>query len=223
MTFSLVARCARTGQVGMVISSSSPAVAARCVHVRAGVGAVASQNVTDPALGPLVLDRLATGMGAEAALQAITAGRPHIDYRQLLVIDRTGATAIHSGGQVLGVWGEAKGTGCAAGGNLLANPGVPAAMVAGFEAATGHLGERLMQALEAGLKAGGEAGPVRSAGLTVADRLTWPLIDLRIDWADDPIGMLRAAWEVYAPQMQAYVQRATDPTQAPSYGVPGDE
>jgi uncharacterized Ntn-hydrolase superfamily protein len=172
MTFSLVARCARTGQVGMVISSSSPAVAARCVHVRAGVGAVASQNVTDPALGPLVLDRLAAGMGADAALQAVTAGRPHIDYRQLLVVDRDGATAIHSGGQVLGVWGEARGTDCAAGGNLLATPGIPAAMVAGFEAATGHLGERLMQALEAGLKAGGEAGPVRSAGLTVADRLT---------------------------------------------------
>jgi uncharacterized Ntn-hydrolase superfamily protein len=223
MTFSLVARCARTGQVGMVISSSSPAVAARCVHVRAGVGAVASQNVTDPALGPLVLDRLAAGMGADAALQAVTAGRPHIDYRQLLVVDRDGATAIHSGGQVLGVWGEARGTDCAAGGNLLATPGIPAAMVAGFEAATGHLGERLMQALEAGLNAGGEAGPVRSAGLMVADRLSWPLVDLRIDWADDPIGMLRAAWDVYAPQMQAYVQRATDPTQAPSYGVPGDE
>jgi uncharacterized Ntn-hydrolase superfamily protein len=207
----------------MVISSSSPAVAARCMHLRAGVGAVASQNVTDPALGPLVLDRLAAGMAADGALQAVLAGRPHIDYRQLLVVDRTGATAIHSGGEVLGVWGEAKGTGCAAGGNLLANPSVPAAMVRAFEAATGHLGERLMQSLEAGLKAGGEAGPVRSAGLAVADRLTWPLVDLRIDWADDPIAMLRAAWTVYAPQMGAYVQRAEDPTKAPSYGVPGDE
>jgi uncharacterized Ntn-hydrolase superfamily protein len=223
MTFSLVARCARTGQVGMVISSSSPAVAARCMHLRAGVGAVASQNVTDPALGPLVLDRLAAGLRADAALQAVAAGRPHIGYRQLLVVDRTGETAIHSGNQVLGVWGEAKGSSCAAGGNLLANPSIPAAMVAGFENATGHLGERLMQALEAGLKAGGEAGPVRSAGLAVADRLTWPLVDLRIDWADDPIAMLRAAWEVYSPQMQAYVQRAADPTKAPSYGVPGDE
>jgi uncharacterized Ntn-hydrolase superfamily protein len=223
MTFSIVARCARTGQVGMAIASSSPAVAARCIHVRAGVGAVASQNVTDPALGPLVLDRLAAGMGADTALRAVTAGRDFIDYRQLLVVDRNGATAAHSGGQVLGVWGEAQGAGCAAGGNLLATPGIPAAMVAGFGAATWHLGERLMQALEAGLKAGGEAGPVRSAGLAVADRLAWPLVDLRIDWADDPIGMLRAAWAVYAPQMAAYVQRAEDPTKAPSYGVPGDE
>jgi uncharacterized Ntn-hydrolase superfamily protein len=223
MTFSLVARCARTGQFGMVISSSSPAVAARCAHVRAGVGAVASQNITDPALGPLVLDRLQAGLAAEAALAAVTENRPHIDYRQLLVVDREGRVAVHSGHQVLGVWGEAKGVDCAAGGNLLANPTISTAMVAGFEAAVGPLGERLMRALEAGRAAGGEAGPVHSAGLKIADRLDWPLVDLRIDWAEDPIGMLRAAWGVYAPQMQAYVQRAEDPTQAPSYGVPGDE
>jgi len=223
MTFSIVARCARTGQFGMAISSSSPAVAARCAHVRAGVGAVASQNVTDPALGPLILDQLAAGLAAPQALGTITKGRAHIDFRQLLVIDRAGQTAIHSGSQVLGLWGEAHGTDCAAGGNLLARDTIPATMVAAFEAATGPLAERLLLALEAGLAAGGEAGPVRSAGLKVADRLSWPLVDLRIDWADDPIGMLRNAWETYAPQMAAYVQRAEDPTAAPSYGVPGDE
>lgn len=223
MTFSIIARCARTGQFGMAISSSSPAVAARCAHVRAGVGAVASQNITDPALGPLILDQLELGLPAAAALATVATGRPHIDYRQLLVVDRAGATAIHSGRQVLGLWGEAQAGDCAAGGNLLAGELVPMAMVAAFTQAKGHLGERLMQALEAGLQAGGEAGPVHSAGLKVADRLSWPLIDLRIDWAEDPIGMLRQAWDVYAPQMAAYVQRAEDPTQAPSYGVPGDE
>lgn len=223
MTFSIIARCARTGQFGMAISSSSPAVAARCAHVRAGVGAVASQNITDPALGLLVLDQLEKDHSATDALQAVTTGRPHIDYRQLLVIDREGRTAIHSGRQVLGIWGEARSTDCAAGGNLLAGELVPMAMVEAFAGSKGHLGERLMLALEAGLKAGGEAGPVHSAGLKVADRLSWPLVDLRIDWAEDPIGMLRAAWDVYAPQMGAYVQRAEDPTQAPSYGVPGDE
>ena len=223
MTFSLVARCAATGQFGMVISSSSPAVAARCAHVRAGVGAVASQNVTDPALGPLVLDQLQSGLSAADALAAVAVGRAHIDYRQLLVVDPAGRVDVHSGRQVLGIWGEAKGVNCAAGGNLLAHDGIPAAMVAGFTDAAGHLGERLMAGLEAGLAAGGEAGPVRSAGLKLADRLSWPLVDLRIDWADDPIGMLRTGWDVYRPQMAAYVQRAADPTQAPSYGVPGDE
>ncbi|MDR7126803.1 DUF1028 domain-containing protein [Pseudotabrizicola sp. 4114] len=223
MTFSLIARCARTGQFGMVIASSSPAVAARCAHVRAGVGAVASQNVTDPALGPLLLDQLQAGLSAPDALAQITTDRAHIDYRQLLAIDAQGRTAIHSGKQVLGLWGEAMGTDCAAGGNLLVNHTIAGAMVTAFETTQGPLGERLMTALEAGLAAGGEAGPVHSAGLKLADRLSWPLADLRIDWADDPIGMLRSAWDVYHPQMLAYVQRATDPTQAPSYGVPGDE
>ncbi len=223
MTFSLVARCAKTGQFGMVISSSSPAVAARCAHVRAGVGAVASQNITDPALGPMVLDLLEQGLNAAEALSAVMEGRAHIDYRQLLVVDAAGGVAIHSGRQVLGIWGEARGRDCAAGGNLLATQEVPRAMVAGFERSSGPLGDRLMAALAAGLAEGGEAGPVHSAGLKIADRLDWPLVDLRIDWSERPIEALETAWEIYRPQMAAYVQRALDPTLAPSYGVPGDE
>lgn len=223
MTFSLIARCAKSGQFGMVISSSSPAVAARCAHTRAGVGAVASQNITDPGLGPLILDELAKGSAASNALGTITLNRQHIDYRQLLVIDAQGRTAIHSGTQVLGIWGEAQGKDCAAGGNLLANDSVPTAMIQAFESSTGHLGDRLISALIAGLGAGGEAGPVHSAGLKIADRLDWPLVDLRIDWSETPIEALSIAWQTYRPQMAAYVQRALDPTQAPSYGVPGDE
>jgi uncharacterized Ntn-hydrolase superfamily protein len=156
-------------------------------------------------------------------LASVTQGRAHIDYRQLLVIDTAGRTAIHSGAQVLGIWGEAQGIDCASGGNLLANPTIPSAMIAGFDTATGHLGDRLIAALTAGLAAGGEAGPVHSAGMKIADKLDWPLVDLRIDWSETPIEDLAAAWAVYRPQMAAYVQRAQDPTQAPSYGVPGDE
>lgn len=223
MTFSLIAHCAKTGQFGMVIASSSPAVAARCAHLRAGVGAVASQNITDPALGPLLLDELARGKPADQALAVITKDRQHIDFRQLLVIDVTGSTAIHSGRQVLGIWGEASGIDCAAGGNLLATSSIPSAMITAFETAQGHLGDRLIAALGAGLAAGGEAGPVHSAGLKIVDRLDWPLVDLRMDWSDTPIQALETAWKIYRPQMAAYVQRAQDPTQAPSYGVPGDE
>ncbi len=223
MTFSLIARCASTGQFGMVIASSSPAVAARCAHVRAGVGVVASQNVTDPALGPLLLDRLAAGEGAAAAMAALISGRAHVDYRQLLAVDATGGVAIHSGRQVLGRWAEVRGEAAAAAGNLLADEAVPGAMLAAYVAAAGAFGDRLMAALRAGLEAGGEAGPVHSAGMKIADRLTWPVVDLRVDWTKDcPITALEAAWAVYRPQMAAYVQRAEDPTVAPSYGVPGD-
>jgi len=100
-------------------------------------------------------------------------------------------------------------------------------MVAKFEESenTGeHLADRLMDVLQAGLDAGGEAGPLRSAGIMVVDRLSWPLVDLRIDWTENaPISELADLWAVYKPQMDDYVTRAVAPTDAPSYGVPGDE
>lgn len=224
MTFSIVARCAQSGQFGVAISSSSPAVAARCSHARPGVGAVATQNVTNPALGPLMLDRLAAGATATGAVVAARDADAFPDYRQLLAVDATGATAVHSGARALGIWAAAEGRDCAAGGNLLASDRVPAAMVAAFEAAAGPLGDRLIAAMRAAIAAGGEEGPVRSAGLLVVDRTSWPYADLRIDWLDDgcPVAALARAWEIYRPQADAYVTRALNPTAAPSFGVPGD-
>ncbi len=222
MTFSIVGRCAVTGQFGMAISSSSPAVAARCAHVRAGVGVVASQNITDPELGPLTLDAMATGLSSQDAIAAVLKDHLYTDYRQLLAVDKHGGVAIHSGSNVLGLWSEAKGVDCAAAGNLLSNTEIAGVMVKCFETTKGQLAERLLSALEAAHAAGGEAGPVHSAGLKVAHQLSWPYVDLRIDWSETPITDLRAAWEIYKPQAGAYVQRAIDPTQAPSYGVPGD-
>ena len=222
MTFSIVARCATTGQFGMAISSSSPAVAARCAHVRAGVGVVASQNITDPELGIIILDAMATGQTSEHAIATILKNRPYTDYRQLLAVDRNGNVAIHSGKNVLGTWSEAKGIDCAAAGNLLANTEITSVMVNSFESTNGQLADRLITALEAAANAGGEAGPVHSAGLKVVDKLSWPYIDLRTDWSETPIKDLRAAWEIYKPQAAAYVERAVNPTQAPSYGVAGD-
>lgn len=224
MTFSIVARCAATGAFGMAIASSSPAVAARCVHTRAGVGAVASQNVTDPALGPALLALMAEGLDAEAALVKLATRTPHIAFRQLMAIDGAGSTAIYSGPRALGTVGQARGRDCAAAGNLLADPAVPAAMVAAFEGTAGALGDRLMAALRAGRDAGGEAGPVHSAGMQIAHRVSWPEADLRCDWVDEgcPIEAVARAWQVYGPQMEDYVRRALNPADAPSYGVPGD-
>lgn len=225
MTFSLVARCAETGQFGIAISSSSPAVAARCAFARAGVGAVASQNVTDPRLGTRALDLMEAGRTAAGAIAALQAESDHMAYRQVLVIDATGGNAIHTGPNSLGIWTQAQGRDVASGGNLLANDGVPAAIAAGFEAASGALGDRLIAAMRAGVAAGGEAGPVHSAGLLIVDREAWPYAELRCDWIDEgcPIEAIARAWEVYATQADDYVTRALDPRAAPSYGVPGDE
>jgi uncharacterized Ntn-hydrolase superfamily protein len=86
------------------------------------------------------------------------------------------------------------------------------------------LADRLLAAMHAAMAAGGEAGPVHSAALKVVGDHTWPIIDLRVDWAEeDPLGQLDGLWQAYRPQMQDYLTRALNPTTAPSYGVPGDE
>jgi uncharacterized Ntn-hydrolase superfamily protein len=224
MTFSIIARCGESGMFGMAVSSSSPAVAARCAHARAAVGAVASQNITDPSLGPKGLDLMAAGATAEEALATLVKEAPFVEYRQLSLIDRKGQTAAYSGSETLGVHATAQGRDVACAGNLLANEAVPAAMVAAFESSRGHLGERLLQAMKAALTAGGEEGPVHSAGLILVRDQSWPLADLRVDWCeDDPIGALRDLWSLYEPQMEDYMTRALDPRSAPSYGVPGDK
>lgn len=223
MTFSLVARCPQTGMFGMAVSSSSPAVAARCAFARAGVGAVASQNVTDPALGPRMLDLMGAGLSAPDAIARLKTQGQFMEYRQVLAVDGLGRTAIHSGPKALGIWAEAQAENVAAGGNMLANDQIPNAIVAAYLATSGHIGDRLLAALRAGLTAGGEAGPVHSAGLLIVDAQDWPVADLRCDWTENcPIKALTSIWGIYKPQLDTYVQRALDPRAAPSYGVPGD-
>jgi uncharacterized Ntn-hydrolase superfamily protein len=223
MTFSIAARCARTGMFGVAVTSSSPAVAARCAYARAGVGAATSQNITDPSLGPKALDLLALGASAPQAIEILRGSSPHMEFRQVLLVDAAGRAAIHSGDQVLGLWAEAHDADVACGGNLLASADVPSAMAAAFTASSGDLGDRLLVAMQAGVAAGGEAGPIHSAGLRLVREVSWPIADLRVDWTEDcPIAALDALWRLYKPQMEDYVTRATNPGNAPRYGVPGD-
>jgi uncharacterized Ntn-hydrolase superfamily protein len=217
MTYSIVARCSRTNAFGIAITSSSISVASRCAWV-GPLGAVATQNVTDPALGPTGLALLRQGLGAGAVLQLLLAGTPDPAWRQVGVIDRYGGTAVHSGSEALPVAAVASGPDCYALGNLLADAVVPMRMVAAFQDANAHtLAERLMRSLEAGLAAGGETGEEHAAGLHVADTYDWPVVDLRVDWHEAPIGKLRQLWDLYAPQQAAFVARARAPQSAPSF------
>ncbi len=227
MTFSITARCPDSGMFGVAITTSSICVGARCPWARAGVGAVATQNVTLPSIGNHVLAAMQTGLSAQAALDQVMATQPHTEYRQVAVIGKTGAPAIFSGGNTLGTHGVSAAENCIAAGNLLKSAELPDAMTTRFESLpTGaHLAERLLCALEAGLyDAGGEAGTVHSAALLVVDTQEWPLVDLRVDWDEtDPVQALRNLWRAYEPEMADYVTRALNPANAPSYGVPGDE
>ena len=223
MTFSIVGHCPKPGQFGMAVSSSSPAVAARCAHARAGVGAVASQNVTDPRLGRQTLDAMAAGMNAEIAIDSVMNNADHSSFRQVLAVDSTGHTAIFSGARTLGINAEFESKHAAAAGNLLKNTSIPEAMVNTFQNTAGHLGDRLIASLLTGLRSGGEAGDLHSAGLLIVDKEEWPLAELRCDWSENcPISDIEKAWSKYKPQMKDYVTRAINPSDAPSYGVPGD-
>jgi uncharacterized Ntn-hydrolase superfamily protein len=224
MTFSISARCQRTGMFGIAVASSSPAVAARCAHARAGAGAVATQNITDPTLGPKGLDLLAQGVSAKEALAKLSASAPYIDYRQLALVDREGGTASFSGSKTLGTHKTAEAPNVVAAGNLLKSIDIPQKMIEAFAAdEKAHLGDRLIAAMQAALSAGGEEGPVHSAGMLLVRDVAWPVADLRVDWHEtDPLGELGRLWKLWQPQMDAYVTRALNPSSAPSYGVPGD-
>lgn len=224
MTFSIAARCADTGMFGIAVSSSSPAVAARCAHARAGIGAVGTQNITDPRLGPAGLDLMERGASAQQAIETLKQRAQHIEFRQLIAVDAKGGTAAHSGTRTLGTHATAQAHNVVAAGNLLRNAEIPAIMVSAFTRVEGHLGERLLAAMAAALAAGGEEGPVHSAGMLLVRDVPWPVADLRVDWCDgDPVADLRRLWEIYKPQLEDYVTRALNPTAAPSFGVPGNK
>jgi len=225
MTFSICAVCPETGMIGLAISSSSPAVAARCSYARAGVGVVATQNVTDPTLGSRGLDLMEHGASAAEARDILVRTTDFIEFRQLALVDMQGVTAVFSGENTLGIHATCEKPFVVTAGNLLANTDVPKKMSEAYLKTNNlHMGERLIKTMQAGLAAGGEMGPVHSVGLKVYHKANWPIADLRVDWTDnDPIGELEVLWGHYAPQMDAYITRAINPTDAPSYGVPGDE
>lgn len=224
MTFSICARCAKTGQLGIAISSSSIAVGARCPWLLAKVGAVSSQNITLPALGQLTLEQLQQNKAPKDALNQALSLDNYNQYRQVILINSHGDTAFFSGDKTLGTFNVSEGKNCIAAGNMLADKNVTQAMITAFEQSEGELSSRLIKALQAALEYGGEAGPVHSAALKVVGEQSWPIVDLRVDWADDePIKALEQLWLQYQPEMQAYVTRALNPSEAPSYGVPGDE
>ena len=221
MTFSLVGRCARTGMVGAVVTTSSIAVGSRCPFVRANVGAVLTQHRTDPRLGPMALDLLAAGFTAPQAMAALVAATPHHGWRQLAIIDAAGRTAAFTGAHVRPEQGEAHGQDCAAIANIVRSATLPAAMVRAFEQAPeSPLPDRLLAAIHAGEAAGGEIAAVASAALLVADRESFPFVDLRVDDHTRPLDELSRLWAAYAPMAQDLVRRAVSPDAAAVYVAP---
>src|ERR1700744_2349947 len=163
MTFSLAGRHPATGALGMVFSPSTPAVAARCLHLRPAVGAAASQNVTNPGLGGRLLDLVQAGAPAADAIARVVAEEAHPESRQLTVVDAAGRVAHFSGARALGTHAVATGPQAIAAGNTRPEPRGGRAMVHASRAGgAAPLGERLRAGFLPALAAGGEEGPVRS-------------------------------------------------------------
>ncbi len=216
-TFSITARCPRTGRFGVAITTHAIAVTSRCVWVRAGVGAVATQASTDPRLGALGLRLLELGYSAGKVLAEIEASDPYIEFRQLAIVDRDGRVAARTGRENRDWAGHHTGDGYVAMGNMLISERTSLAMAEAFERSSGEaLEERLLRAIEAGRDAGGQHGGQRSAGLVVYDRDVFPRVDLRVDWHDEPVGELRRAFDEYRPLTEYFNLRAADPTIGPA-------
>lgn len=211
MTFSIALRCPKTGHFGIAGTTSSMAMGARCLFVNHDAGAVITQHRTDPRLGPLALRYLRKGLSAQETLDKI-ATAPGIEWRELAIVDRTGATALRHGLYEEPIYANASAPGIVAVGNILKNDQVPAMMVtAALEAGNKSIAERLIAALYAGLEAGGEVFPLSSAALKVAEYPDFCSVDLRIDHSAEPLDELRGLWERYAPQKATFVERVLYP------------
>ena len=224
MTFSIVGFCERTKMTGVAITTSSISVGSRCPWVRAKAGAVSTQNITDPSIGNEVLDSMEKGFSSKEAIRKVLEDRPNVEYRQVAAIDLNGLAASFTGKHILGKHAVHSGENSIAAGNLLKKSTLPKVMTDKFlETFNMHLADRLILALLAGVESGGEEGPTHSSALLVAHEQSWPLVDLRVDWSDNcPVNELYNLWKNYKPQMESYLVRALNPSNAPSYGVPGD-
>ena len=163
-----------------------------------------------------MLARLREGMAPSAILQGFEKTEPGLGWRQLAIIDTKGQAAFFNGGNIYSIFKGRVGRDCVAVGNILRSTDVVDALVQSFEANESQpLPERLMRAIEAGDAAGGELKQVKSAGLMVAHRESFPFVDLRVDLDPRPLAQLRFLWELYQPTADEYVVRAVDPDGAP--------
>ena len=215
MTFSIAGRCASTGMLGAVVTTSAIAVGSRCAWAEAGVGAALTQHRTDPRLGPRILEHLKRGTAPEEIVEQLERGDPDLKWRQLALIAADGKAAFFNGTRITSIAKGRIGRDCVAAGNILRSTTVVDAMVESFEANQDQpLAERLMRAIEAGDAAGGELKQLKSAALLVMHRESFPFVDLRVDLDRQPLVELRFLWELYQPAADGYVVRALDPDRA---------
>lgn len=220
MTFTIVARCPSSGQVGIGIATYSICVGLYCNGLRGNVGATMTQAFVNQGNNTLALRLLAEGFTPAHVLDELAANDPDFAYRQIAVVDREGRAVAYSGPKTRGYAGHEVGDGYVAMGNVLAGHHVVEAIARGYEAAASESFERrLLRAIEAGRDAGGQVGndgPLteRSAGVFVHGAYDHAELDLRVDLHDRAVDELRRAFEEYDLYRGYYRDRGKNPREA---------
>ena len=215
MTFSIIARCERTGMFGIGIATRPMAIGAKCPFLKAGIGGLVVQANGDPRLGPFGLRLLEQGYSAEKTLREIadSDGDDNMQWRQMAVVDKDGRVAVHTGRSNEEWAGHVVGKGFVALGNRLTSGKTANAIAGAYEKSDGEeLAERLVRALEAGRDAGGQVAGQHSAALLVVNKKSYGWVDLRADEHDEPIGELRRLYTLYIPLIPYYDTRPTNPS-----------
>jgi uncharacterized Ntn-hydrolase superfamily protein len=202
-TFSIAARDAATGDLGVAVASKFLAVGAYVPCAEAGIGAIATQAHVNTTYGTRALELLSAGATPEECLDAFRDDDPHVDVRQVGIVAASGASASHTGSACHAWAGGATGRGFAAQGNILAGPEVVDALVRGIAREELPFPERLVAALAAAEAAGGDRRGRQSAALLVVGEgkgyagLTGRWIDLRVDDHADPVTELGRLLELH--------------------------
>lgn len=202
-TFSIVARDSTTGELGVAVQSRAFSVGMAVPWAQAGVGAVATQASTNESFGPDGLALLDAGLTAEETLAHLLDDDPEREHRQLAIVDDRGRTAVHTGASCLDWAGHRTGPGYSCQGNILAGAEVVEAMAQAFEATKGTLAYRLLAALKAAQKAGGDRRGQQSAALLVVrpseryPEYRTRYIDLRVEDHKSPIAEIVRVYEIF--------------------------
>ena len=205
-TFSIAARCSRTGQLGVAVSTAVPGVGSMCPFGEAATGAISTQSWVNPYLGIDGLKLLRAGQTAQQALDTLMEADPGRDLRQIGIVDTKGNAAAWTGQKCTGWCGHITGSDFAIQGNMLVGEATLTAMVQAFEASTMlHLADRLVGVLEAGQMAGGDKRGRQSASLLVYDVEEYPLLRLSVEDNEQPVAELRRVFEVARRQLLPFV------------------
>ncbi len=221
-TFSIGARCKRTGMIGFAISTAVPAVGGIVPFVARDAGVVATQSWINPYFGIDGLAMLRQGASAPEVLENLLAGDPGREVRQLGIVDTKGRTAVFTGADCVDWAGHIEGDGFTVQGNMLVGGATIEAMVEAFRRSEAfELHERLMLALEAGQAAGGDKRGKQSASLKVFKSEDYAYLDIRADEHRYPVVELRRIFEIAKQQVLPFVHGM--PTRQNGIGAPPDE